>query len=106
MKAYNITKKSVSESKSQTVILDEKAEILGLGINDHIFACAVISYIGAINETGLSALLCLGGLLIIVAALAVALIKLRCPFCRHFLGVLYSGKKTFCPYCGCKIDDE
>lgn len=67
---------------------------------------AVISYIGAINETGLSALLCLGGLLIIVAALAVALIKLRCPFCRHFLGVLYSGKKTFCPYCGCKIDDE
>ena len=63
---------------------------------------AVISYIGAINETGLSALLCLGGLLIIVAALAVALIKLRCPFCRHFLGVLYSGKKTFCPYCGCK----
>ena len=67
---------------------------------------AVISYIGAINETGLSALLCLGGLLIIVAALAVALIKLRCPFCRHFLGVLYNGKKSFCPYCGCKIDDD
>lgn len=67
---------------------------------------AVISYIGAINKTGLSALLCFGGFLIIIAALVVALIKLRCPFCRHFLGVLYSSKKMFCPYCGCKIDDD
>ncbi len=31
-------KKSASESKSQTVMEDEKAEILGLGINYHIFA--------------------------------------------------------------------
>ncbi len=67
---------------------------------------AVIRYIGAINETGLSALLCFGGLLFIIAALAVALIKIRCPFCRHFLGVLCSSKKMFCPYCGCKINDE
>ncbi len=46
------------------------------------------------------------GVIFIIAALAVALIKIRCSFCRHFLGVLYSSKKMFCPYCGCKIDDE
>ena len=46
------------------------------------------------------------GVIFIIAALAVVLIKIRCPFCRHFLGVLCSSKKMFCPYYGCKIDDE
>ena len=28
------------------------------------------------------------------------LVKLRCPFCHHFLGFLSAGSHHFCPWCG------
>lgn len=67
---------------------------------------AVFVNVGIINNDSFGAGLSICGVIFIIAALAVVLIKNRCPFCRHFLGVLYSSKKMFCPYCGCKIDDE
>ena len=85
---------------------DEKAEILGLGIIYHILLGAVFVNVGIINNDSFGAGLSICGVIFIIAALAVVLIKIRCPFCRHFLGVLCSSKKMFCPYCGCKIDDE
>ena len=30
------------------------------------------------------------------------LVKLRCPFCHHFLGILSDGY-SFCPWCGDRL---
>lgn len=41
------------------------------------------------------------GLLVFAAAIAADIIKMRCPFCHHFLGLAPSGK--YCPHCGDQI---
>ncbi len=41
------------------------------------------------------------GLLILAASIGMDVVKLRCPFCRHFLGVAPPGK--YCPHCGDQI---
>lgn len=48
--------------------------------------------------TGL-AVLGLGGFF---AGSLLAVVKVRCPFCHHFLG-LFGPAGNFCPYCGGRI---
>lgn len=43
----------------------------------------------------------------IFGAVLVGLCTERCPVCHKYLGVMFfDGKKEFCPYCGCKFQDE
>ena len=49
--------------------------------------------------TPLSAL----GLAVFLAGNAAAAVKVRCPFCRRFLGLLGPAGK-FCPHCGSPLE--
>lgn len=40
------------------------------------------------------------GLLLCIGSIILGLVKLRCPFCHHFLGFLSAGSHHFCPWCG------
>ncbi|HJG86946.1 hypothetical protein [Pseudoflavonifractor capillosus] len=42
------------------------------------------------------------GLVICAAGIVLGLVKLRCPFCHHFLGILSDGY-SFCPWCGDRL---
>lgn len=42
------------------------------------------------------------GLILSAAGIIVGVVKIRCPFCRKYLGIFYSG--DFCPYCGSEVD--
>ena len=44
------------------------------------------------------------GLLLLLGGFALALAKVRCPFCRRYLGTA-SEAWTFCPHCGVKLDE-
>ena len=81
--------------------LDNKLRGIIMGI-DNMLALFLLPLFGALSDKKGRRM----PFIVIGTALAVVLIKIRCPFCRHFLGVLCSSKKMFCPYCGCKIDDE
>ena len=48
--------------------------------------------------TGLAVL----GLVGFLGGSLVAVVKVRCPFCRHFLGI-FGPAGRFCPYCGGRI---
>lgn len=41
------------------------------------------------------------GVTVFIVGIVIGVIKIRCPFCKHFLGLAFSGK--FCPHCGDKI---
>ena len=43
------------------------------------------------------------GIAVFAAGIVIGTVKIRCPFCRHFLGLVVRGR--FCPYCGSSIDD-
>ena len=43
------------------------------------------------------------GLLLLLAGGALALAKVRCPFCRRYLGTASEGWR-FCPHCGAALD--
>ena len=71
-------------------------------------ASSILSLLGAVlfgvqvwrHEvlTGLAVL----GLLGFFAGSLLAVVKVRCPFCNHFLGLFGPGR-NFCPYCGDQI---
>lgn len=42
------------------------------------------------------------GVLIFIIGGTVSIIKIKCPFCHHFLGILGPVGK-FCPFCGDQI---
>ena len=42
------------------------------------------------------------GVVICAAGIVLGLVKLRCPFCHHFLGILSDGY-SFCPWCGDRL---
>ena len=42
------------------------------------------------------------GVLIFIIGIIISIIKIKCPFCHHFLGILGPVGK-FCPFCGEQI---
>lgn len=42
------------------------------------------------------------GALIFIIGIILSMIKIKCPFCHHFLGILGPAGK-FCPFCGDQI---
>ena len=44
------------------------------------------------------------GALVAVAGVIMGLVKVRCPCCGAFLGVLVSPKRPFCPSCGRNLE--
>ena len=46
------------------------------------------------------------GGIVVFSSIVLALCKLRCPFCRRFLGLLSAGKMSFCPHCGAPLEEK
>lgn len=61
-------------------------------------AGAVVFGLSAYGDGPLAPLSALG-LVLCAASVILGLVKLRCPFCHHFLGFLSAGSH-FCPWCG------
>ena len=45
------------------------------------------------------------GMLIFIIGIIVSIIKIRCPFCHHFLGI-WGPVGKFCSFCGGEIKDK
>lgn len=43
-------------------------------------------------------------LLLFAIGVVIGIVKVRCPFCKHGLGLLFSGR--FCPHCGCELEEK
>ncbi len=67
---------------------------------------AVLFGFGCKEPESLGAVFILAGAVIVFISIIIALVKIRCPFCKHYLGMLYDSKRTFCPYCGAELDEE
>ena len=65
-----------------------------MGIGAVIFGWQIVVYESITPLAGI-------GVLLFIAGLWVGFLKVRCPFCHHFLGLMSTGK--FCPYCGTEI---
>lgn len=48
-------------------------------------------------------MLTLVGVIIAVLGVVIDIITQRCPFCKHFLGIFFAGKRKKCPFCGYEI---
>ena len=51
---------------------------------------------------------CAAGGAVILVSMVLGIVKLRCPFCHHFLGLLFSPspRRRHCPRCGCDMEQE
>lgn len=54
-------------------------------------------------RTGALGVLSAPGLILCIVSIVLGLVKLRCPFCHHFLGFLTAGSYPFCPWCGDRL---
>ena len=54
----------------------------------------------SVYQDGTIAPLSAPGLILCIASIILGRVKLRCPFCHHFLGFLSAGSYLFCPWCG------
>ena len=63
---------------------------------------------GCLLDATLSSPWCAAGGTAVIVSIALGIGKMRCPCCRHFLGVLFfpSDKKRYCPWCGCNMEEE
>ena len=56
-------------------------------------------------QRGTFTLLSTIGLLLFLFGIIVSVIKIRCPFCNHFLGI-WGPVGEFCSFCGGNFKDE
>ena len=51
---------------------------------------------------------CVAGGVVIFIGVMLGMVKLRCPYCHRFLGLLFSpsSSKRHCPRCGCDMEEE
>jgi hypothetical protein len=45
------------------------------------------------------------GILITLLGIIISFVKVRCPFCGHFLGWAFTSKNCFCPQCGYNFEE-
>ena len=64
-----------------------------------ILATAILFGLSAYQGSAFAVLSALG-LLLCIGSIILGVVKLRCPFCHHFLGFLSAGSHHFCPWCG------
>ena len=67
---------------------------------------AVVFYFGCMETARFDAPLTLAGCGILLLSIILSFLKLRCPFCRHPLGLFFHPQKEFCPYCRCRLKDD
>ena len=70
-----------------------------LAVSLLFLAGAAIFGASAYKTGSLGALSALG-LLFCIVSIILGRVKLRCPFCHHFLGFFAAGGYPFCPWCG------
>lgn len=70
-----------------------------------LFLLGAIQYgFGCVRTESFDSFMSAIGIVFILAAILISMIKLRCPFCKHYLGWIFNSKWEFCPYCGSEID--
>ena len=65
-----------------------------------VFLAGALIFGASAYQDGALAPLSALGLLLCIGSFILGLVKLRCPFCHHFLGFLSAGSYLFCPWCG------
>ena len=68
-------------------------------VSSVFLAGAIIFGVSAYRDDILAPLSALG-LVLCTGSIILGRVKLRCPFCHHFLGFISASSYPFCPWCG------
>ena len=63
---------------------------------------ALVAFLGTVGEPD-STVLCITGILVMLAVVCFRLVFFRCPECGTYLD---RGMPEFCPHCGAKISEK